>query len=69
MSDAPYSVRELKALFATIDEKLDTIHEQTVKTNGRVNSLERWQSYLQGGMAIIVMLLVPILLYTLTKGI
>lgn len=26
-----------------IDEKVDAVHEQTKKTNGRVNNLERWR--------------------------
>lgn len=30
------------------DHRLEQIHEQTVKTNGRVTSLELWQATLRG---------------------
>ena len=36
-SDQPYSVRELDAKFEEIRGMLKAIHEQTLKTNGRVN--------------------------------
>jgi len=39
--DDRFSNRELKLMFAQITEKLDDIHEQTIKTNGRVTVLEK----------------------------
>lgn len=42
-------------------ETLERIEAQTVKTNGRVSALEKWRSYLAGGMAVI-MILIPIYL-------
>lgn len=48
-----------------VGETLKRIETQTIKTNGRVSSLERWRSYLAGGMAIILML-IPIILKMLT---
>lgn len=43
-------------------EQLDRIEVQTIKTNGRVGLLERWQSYVIGFCAAITMLLVPIII-------
>jgi hypothetical protein len=49
-------------------EKLEIIHQQTLKTNGRVSCLEEdteklevWQGYIKGGLAIITMILLPML--------
>ena len=42
-------------------ETLKRIETQTIKTNGRVSALEKWRSYLAGGMAVIL-ILVPVLL-------
>ena len=67
MTDA-YSVRELDEKFETIMDKLDRIEAQTIKTNGRVVSLEGWKSFLQGGLAILTLLVVPIIIYFLTHA-
>lgn len=68
MSDEDYSVRELDEKFETIMGKLDRIETQTIKTNGRVAALERWQSFLQGGLAILTLLVVPVIIYLVTHG-
>jgi hypothetical protein len=34
------------------DRKLDAIHDQAVKTNQRVSKLEKWQSFIEGGLAV-----------------
>ena len=78
-SDKTYTVRELDLKFEQVKLFMEEKHEdnkivlqeiltQTKTTNGRVNKLERWQSYMQVGMAVLVMLFVPIVLYILTKG-
>lgn len=54
MSDLPFTNRELKTMFDNIDEKLDGIHHQTIRTNGRVTKLERYA--LIFGTAIAVLL-------------
>ena len=41
MQDQDYSNRELDSHFITIKDSLARIETQTVKTNGRVNRLER----------------------------
>ena len=45
------------------DRKLDAIHEQAVKTNRRVSKLEKWQSFIEGGLAVLTILVVPLLIY------
>lgn len=48
------------------DRKLEAIHGQVVRTNRRVSKLERWQSFIEGGLAILTVLVVPIVVYVLT---
>lgn len=62
-----YNESNLETLFNGIHEKLDKIFKQTEKTNGRISSLERWRSYITGGLAVIIMLLVPIVISLATK--
>ena len=45
------------------DRKLDAIHEQAVMTNRRVSKLEKWQSFIEGGLAVLTVLVVPLLIY------
>ena len=63
--DNRYSNREIKAFFNEIKDTLERIETQTTKTNGRVNKLENWRSYLLGGIAIIssivVVIVIPLL--------
>lgn len=58
-----YQNREIDEMFKDINASLIRIETQTTKTNGRVNKLEQWQSYIKGGLAVIVLLLVPIAIY------
>jgi hypothetical protein len=48
------------------DRKLDAIHEQAVITNHRVSKLEKWQAFIEGGLAILAILIIPLLVYVLT---
>ena len=65
MNDYRYSNREIKVFFNEIKDTLERIETQTTKTNGRVNKLENWRSYLLGGIAIIssivVVIVIPLL--------
>ena len=55
------SIKEVVELrFGHIREKLDAIHEQTTKTNGRVSTLETWKNKLIGALIITELLLLPI---------
>lgn len=50
-----------------IKETVGRIEAQVIKTNGRVSALERWRSYLLGACAVLTMLLVPVIIYAVTK--
>lgn len=49
--DEPYKNREIKEMFDDVKQTLERIEMQTIKTNGRVSTLERWQSYVLGAVA------------------
>ena len=65
--DKDYSNRELDAMFEQITEKLDLIHEQTIKTNGRVSSLENYKWAMVGALGVISSLIIPLFLDILKK--
>jgi hypothetical protein len=50
------------------DRKLDAIHVQAVITNRRVSKLEKWQSFIEGGLAVLAMLVVPLLIYVVPSA-
>jgi len=50
------------ALLQDVKDDVREIKEQTIKTNGRVNSLESRQDKLDGALNIIKLIIVPILL-------
>jgi hypothetical protein len=50
------------------DRKLDAIHEQALKTNQRVSKLEKWQSFIEGGLAVLTILVVPLLIYVVASA-
>lgn len=54
-----YSNREIDTMFHEVNAKLDQILAQTTKTNGRVNSLEKWRYILTGGMIAIGAMGIP----------
>lgn len=54
-------------MFKNIDQKLDTIHEQTSKTNGRVTSLEGWKNQVMGALKMVSVFLVPVILFLIYR--
>lgn len=74
MTPPKYNESALDILFKNITEKFDSVHkkldeilDQTTLHNGRMSKLELWRSYITGGLAVIIMLLVPVVISLLTS--
>ena len=57
-----------------LEHKLNDIHKDlksltdiAIKTNGRIKSLELWRARLGGGMAVIILLLIPLVIQYFSK--
>lgn len=55
MQEEPYQNREIREMFDDVKATLDRIEKQTTKTNGRVSTLEKWQSYVIGFCAAVAL--------------
>lgn len=63
-------IRRINDIDDRHEVKLDRIESQAKQTNGRVTALERWKSYVLGGVAMatfIIGIVLPILLLILRK--
>ena len=72
MDDSQYSNRELDSKFDNLlghmkvfegetGGSLRRIEAQTIKTNGRVSKLEKWQQFVLGFCAAISVLIIPLI--------
>lgn len=66
MSDM-YTKTEFDLKFDSIHGKLDELLERAKETNGRVGSLERWRSFIVGGMSLLTVFILPVLFFVLSK--
>lgn len=67
MTEDPYTNREIDEWRRDVKEQLGAILTQTMKTNGRTTALEKWRSFITGSVSVIVLLLVPILAWSLIE--
>lgn len=63
MNDVPYSKREIDNLHKSLHDKLDEIFHEVKRTNGRLSKLEVWRSFISGGLAILMALVVPTIIW------
>jgi len=63
MNTDPYTNREIDRLFLEIKTQLDRIESQTIKTNGRVSSLERYKAGLVMSIGIISFVVIPLVVF------
>lgn len=66
MKPKPYTKTEIDLMHIPIQDKLDKILVQTIKTNGRLGKLEVWKGYITGGLTILTLLVVPIAIVIVT---
>ena len=50
-------------------EKVESILEQTKKTNGSVMNLKLWRSWMTGVGAILIMIVIPLIVYIFNNSI
>jgi hypothetical protein len=60
-------LERINNLIETNKSEHSAILIQTTRTNGRVNKLELWQNRIIGGMIIVDIIVIPIVLYWITK--
>jgi hypothetical protein len=53
MEAEQFTNREINRMFGEVQESLDRIEKQTVKTNGNVRSLQVWRGFITGGLAVV----------------
>lgn len=67
MQEEQFSNREIREMFKDIQLNLTRIENQTLRTNGRVSSLEVWKGYTAGAVAVIILIGLPILGWVLLE--
>lgn len=67
MPEQDFTNREITEMFKDITNGLSRVEAQTTKTNGRVSEMERWRSFMTGGMAVLVTIVVPVLAWAIYR--
>lgn len=62
-----YSNKEIIHLFSDLKNDLVEIKMRVGITNGRVSKLEKWQSFIMGGLAVITVLILPVIFILVTN--
>ena len=65
MPEIPYQNREIKDMFDDLKQSNARIEKQVITTNGRVTALERWKYMGMGATAVLTLVIVPILSWSL----
>lgn len=65
--DIKDNVKEIKIQNNRTEETVNRVEIQARITNGRVTELEKWSSYIKGGLAVLTIMVVPILLWVITQ--
>lgn len=60
-------LERINNLIETNKTEHEAILAQTTKTNGRVTKLESWQNRIIGGMVIVDVIVLPLVLWWITK--
>lgn len=60
-------LERINNLIETNKTEHEAILTQTTKTNGRVTKLESWQNRIIGGMVIVDVIVLPLVLWWITK--
>jgi hypothetical protein len=63
---ASYGYKDIQVILYRLAEqhrKLDAIIREQAVSGRRVSKLEKWQSFIEGGLAVLTILVVPLLIY------
>ncbi|MEK9208039.1 MAG: hypothetical protein AAB922_06125 [Patescibacteria group bacterium] len=61
------SIETIYHILGDLSKDIKEVKEIATLTNGRIKSLEIWRARLAGGMAVIIMILIPIAIQYISK--
>lgn len=74
--EADYTKRELDSKFQDVtkhlleqDDVLKRIEIKITWTNGKIADVQAWRNYMSGGLAVLTTLVIPIIIYLVTRTI